>query len=608
MTGHPQTVTVGLVDGSCDTDSRTVTVVLAAEQVVQLDELVAIATTLADGTEVTHYGIVTELRTRLEGADLPSDTVRVADRIVPAQLVRRAEVRLLRTMPEVFVAPDAGSTVTRAAGAHRAAALFEDQMDAMLPVGLDLTGQPVHADMRFVDGRAGGHVSISGISGVATKTSYALFLLYQLLETDQGIDLLGGTAARAATRALVFNTKGEDLLHIDRRNRLFADKSDAATGWSALGVDGPGPFTSVRLYAPRADTAVGTVIADVRTRDVTDVAAYGWTPEQFVRLQLLQFCFSAEDERVTQVGFVEQQVRIQLLRRLRRLAGDRSGAIVIADAPDPQAGYNPDRLAAREPEPAQAFQGHVIRDFGDLIDLLETVAAGDDEHQLREWFGGTTAGTRQAFLRRLVKLRRRVGPLIACGVDPVDLSQGRVHVVDISRLHDDAQRFVVGALLDRVWADKQGTGRTPLRFVVLDELNKYAPDTGYSPLKELLVDIAERGRSLGVLLIGAQQAASDVAPALPRNASLKVAGRLDAGESEAYRFLTPALRERATRFLPGTMVVAQPLVPEPIPIRFPWPPYATNPDEAVADQAAAGADAGRIERHLAAFAGPEVDL
>ena len=181
-------------------------------------------------------------------------------------------------------------------------------------------------------------------------------------------------------------------------------------------------------------------------------------------------------------------------------------------------------------------------------------------------------------------------------------------MVDISRLHDDAQRFVVGALLDRIWREKQGTGRLPLRFVVLDELNKYAPAQGYSPLKELLVDIAERGRSLGVLLIGAQQAASAVAQALPRNASLKVAGRLDASESEAYRFLTPALRERATRFMPGTMVASQPIVPEPIPIRFPFPPFATNPDEAAPDIAFEEAGVERISRNLTALSGGDIEL
>ena len=599
--------TIGLVDGSSDTDSRTVNVVLTDDAMVQLDDMVAIATTLPDGTRVTHYGIVTELRCRLEGVELPSDTARFAGRKLPAEKVRRAEVRLLRTLPEFFVAPDSGSQVVRATGEHRARALFEDEMTAKLPIGLDLTGQPVYADMRFVDGRAGGHVSISGVSGVATKTSYALFLLYQLLETEAGIDLLGGPAGRAATRALVFNTKGEDLLHIDRPNILFPDKPNAPGAWRRLGVDSPGPFTSVRLYAPRSDTATGTTVADVLSRDVTGISAYGWTPEQFVREQLLQFCFTEEDQRSTQVGFAEQQVRVQLLRRLRRLAGDRSGAIVIADVPDANETYNADRIAARTPAEVAAGTGTVVRDYGDLVDLLERIIDIDDEHLQREWFGGTTLGTRQAFLRRLVKLRRRIGPLVSCGVSPVDLAQKRVHVVDISRLHDDAQRFVVGALLDRIWREKQGTGRLPLRFVLLDELNKYAPASGFSPLKDLLVDIAERGRSLGVLLIGAQQAASAVAPALPRNASLKVAGRLDASESEAYRFLTPGLRERAPRFMPGTMVVSQPIGPEPIPIRFPWPPYATNPDDAAPDERTAE-EADRIGQRLDAFAGPEVQL
>ena len=600
---------IGLVDGSVESDSRTFHVVLDPDVVIQLDELLAVITDLPDGRRVTHYGIVTELRSRFEGADLPSDTGRVVDSTLPAEHVRRAEVRVLRVVPELFVAPHAGAPAARAAGPHRAIALFEDEMTrGKLPVGLDLGGDPVYADMRFVDGRSGGHVSISGISGVATKTSYALFLLYQLLETEQGMDLLGGRAGRESVRALVFNTKGEDLLHVDRPNAEFAGRPEEVEKWRTLGVDEPGPFRSVRLYAPRQSGASQTIVANVRTRDTADVGAYGWTPEQFVREQLLQFCFTADDERSTQVGFVEQQVRIQLLRRLRRLEGELTGAVVIAEAVPPKTGFNPDRLAERDPDEAPAGAGHVMRDFGDLIDLLEGVVATDDEGLMNEWFGRAQAGTRQAFLRRLLKLRRHIAPLIGCRLEPVSSENAKLHVVDISTLHDDAQRFVVGALLDRVWREKQGTGRTPLRFVVLDELNKYAPAHGFSPLRDLLVDIAERGRSLGVLLVGAQQAASAVAQALPRNASLKVAGRLDASESDAYRFLTPALRERATRFMPGTMVVSQPIVPEPIPVRFPFPPFATNPDEAAADEESDKRKTERILSNLGALTGPEVDL
>ena len=82
----------------------------------------------------------------------------------------------------------------------------------------------------------------------------------------------------------------------------------------------------------------------VKSRDTGDVHAYGWTPEQFIRDQLLQFCFTSEDDRSTQVGFIEQQFRIQLLRRLRRLEGGESGAVVILPTVPEDTSFDPDRL------------------------------------------------------------------------------------------------------------------------------------------------------------------------------------------------------------------------------------------------------------------------
>jgi hypothetical protein len=46
------------------------------------------------------------------------------------------------------------------------------------------------------------------------------------------------------------------------------------------------------------------------------------------------------------------------------------------------------------------------------------------------------------------------------------------------------------------------------------------------------------------------------------------------------------VRERATRFLPGTMVLDQPLIPAPIPLRFPFPAFATSVEEGALDAAA----------------------
>ena len=86
----------------------------------------------------------------------------------------------------------------------------------------------------------------------------------------------------------------------------------------------------------------------------------------------------------------------------------------------------------------------------------------------------------------------------------------------------DAQRTV----LDKE-KEALGTSR-PLVFVVLDELNKYAPREGSGPIKEVLLDVSERGRSLGIVLVGAEQTASEVEGRVVANAALRVVGRLDA--------------------------------------------------------------------------------
>ena len=140
----------------------------------------------------------------------------------------------------------------------------------------------------------------------------------------------------------------------------------------------------------------------------------------------------------------------------------------------------------------------------------------------------------------------------------------QVTVVDIHNLTDRAQRFVVGVTVKRAFENKEETGtRTPLLFLVLDELNKYAPREGTSPIKEILLDVAERGRSLGMILVGAQQTASEVERRVIANSSLRVAGRLDPAEAmrPEYGFLSTVHRERARIAKPGTMFVSQPQLP-----------------------------------------------
>jgi len=122
-------INVGLVDGSVPASTRRFHVVLADDAVAQLDELVATTQTLPDGTGLTHYGIVVEGTGQIEGAELPSDTGRITrDHTMPGITTRRVEVEILRTVPELWLAPAPGAPVVKATGAGRELALFISEM------------------------------------------------------------------------------------------------------------------------------------------------------------------------------------------------------------------------------------------------------------------------------------------------------------------------------------------------------------------------------------------------------------------------------------------------------------------------------------------------
>ena len=116
---------------------------------------------------------------------------------------------------------------------------------------------------------------------------------------------------------------------------------------------------------------------------------------------------------------------------------------------------------------------------------------------------------------------------------------------------------------------------------MIDELNKYAPREGNSPIKDVLLDIAERGRSLGIILIGAQQTASEVERRIV--SQLQHQGRRPArpGRGRPARVRLPAARQRprATLAKPGTMFVSQPEIPVPLAVEFPFPAWATRQSE-----------------------------
>ncbi len=540
-------VAVGRVVGTEDSTPLSFFVALAPGQFVQLDDVVVCDRPLPNGDTVAVAGVVSQIRARHEGARFDSDVFLVEGGVLPAQTTEVAEVLTTRVEPEVYVPPLPGAEVRRAEDKDRDQALYFDQMDKQLPIGVDHRDEPLFANLEFIDGTRGAHVNISGISGVATKTSYATFLLFSLFNSG----VLGAEAIN--TKALIFNVKGEDLLFLDHTNVRLDDRERER--YRRMGLE-PRPFESVSVYAPPRKGDANAK-PDVATR-TTGVHTYYWTIAEFVEQELLPFLFAdAEDER-QQYTMIIHNVAARLKVDGQRVGDD--GAWKIDDT--------------------------TVTTFGDLCDLI--CDRVEDDMTRPMWAGtATSTGSVHAFIRRLRSAQRPVGHLIRADVKlrpdhQAGTSDAKVTVVDLHNLHDRAKRFVVGVTIRRAFDEKEASGSArPLLFLVLDELNKYAPAQGDSPIKEILLDVAERGRSLGIILVGAQQTASEVERRVIANSSIRVAGRLDPAEAQRaeYGFLSATHRQRSTIAKPGTMFVSQPEIPVPLVVEFPFPAWATRPSE-----------------------------
>ncbi|HYL98608.1 MAG TPA: hypothetical protein VEZ90_06610 [Blastocatellia bacterium] len=194
-------VEIGKVLGTEDAQPLDFWIAVAPEQIVQLDDVIFASRDLPDGARVTLYGIVDILRARHEGARFETDVFLSEKGIFPLGHSVAAHVAVTRVEPEIFVPPLPGQSVFRAAGVDRDQALFFDSMEHKFPMGLSRDGEVVYGNLEFLDGSRGAHVNISGISGVATKTSYATFLLYGLFNSGILEDQVTNT------RAIIFNVK-----------------------------------------------------------------------------------------------------------------------------------------------------------------------------------------------------------------------------------------------------------------------------------------------------------------------------------------------------------------------------------------------------------------
>ena len=400
-------------------------------RLLQLDDIVTVRREVPGvggvPVPVDLYGVVTQVRGFHEGIEHHSDVHRVVQGQMYGKTSEVATVMTTRIEPEVFVPPLPGGDVHCVTGAARDRALFLDKIapERRLPAGLHRTGGAVFLDADFLDGVNGAHVNISGVSGVATKTSYATFLLHAVFHP--GSEVLG--IGQRHARALVFNVKGQDLLYLDQPNARLSTEQRAR--WAEVGLPAQ-PFGSVAFWSPPVKGAAAPVPSSARK---DKVKAYWWSLADFCANGMLALLFADIDDDRQQYTAVARNVASAL-----------------------------ERHAVATPQGGVQVGTRHARTLPELVAIVRDMIEDEDPHWVGRFVNSASVG---AFMRRLESAVDHVGHLIRGDAEAYQRhrvrvldSDEQVNVVDLTPLSGRAQKFVVGALLD-AGVHGQGGARHP---------------------------------------------------------------------------------------------------------------------------------------------------
>ncbi|MBX3133822.1 MAG: ATP-binding protein [Gemmatimonadaceae bacterium] len=499
------------------------------------------------------YGVVTEgfgytdLQTPLHDV-LGADGVPGRSAIAPTE---RTEIRLytaavLRHVPEEPLQPVPMGTVHLATEADVQAALrmesyLQPGASRGIPIGLYRAGgtqAAVHLDADFLLGPEAAHLSISGVSGLATKTSAVEWLL--------GSIFAHFPAEKGGVAAVCFNVKGPDLCFLDQPASALSD--DERTMYETMGVPAA-PFTNVRYFAPW--TAKGFQLATLRSNDALqdNVQPLTWGLRE--TLQYAEVLLNKDDvdaKADALIDFIKERVLDQVFT-------------------DP------------------LFEAGIeVRSFADLERWFSTLLRGMEGKNADVWRTHHVATIRKV-RNRLSNISTRCRGLVTDDGSVSDLPFGEfedraVYVVDVANLEEDAQDLVFARVVSqlREHLEKRQLGVSQV-VVFVDELNKYAPADGPDTyVRKMLLDIAERGRYLGLVLFGAQQFRSQVHRRVVGNSGTAVFGRMDPDElaTPGYQTLAPAIKGRLATLEKGQLMVRHPHFGQPIFVRFPRPAVLTG--------------------------------
>ena len=480
------------------------------------------------------------------GAD--GDPTRAAGEPSARPEIRLWQAAVLRQSPEEPLQPVPLGGVRLADDADVAMALRMDAYTAgerptPIPVGLYAAGgleAPIHLDADFLLGPEAAHLNITGVSGLATKTSAVEFLVASIFQKFP--------AHKGSVAALCFNVKGPDLCFLDQPGSLT---DEDRRQYDRLGL-APAAFRDVTVFAPyKAD---GVNLNTLRTHDAlagnTEPLVWGLREV----LDYAEVLLNKDDVDAKADAFID---------------------------------FLTDRVVGKEFEDKE-LRGKPFRveTFADLDEFFRAIFDALEAHDRDSWRTHHIATIRK-IRNRLGNISTRAKGLVTDDGTVNDLPWGSfrdrsITVVDVAGVDPLAQDLVFTRVVSKLreHLERRDLGVDHV-IVFVDELNKYAPADGPETyVKKMLLDLSERGRYLGLVLFSAQQFRSQVQRRVVGNAGTTVYGRMDTDElaMPAYQTLSPAVKSKLAGLPKGELMVRHPHFTQPIFVKFPRPAVMSGRD------------------------------
>ncbi len=404
---------------------------------------------------------------------------------------------------------------------------------------------PVAYNSTFLIGPEGAHINISGISGLATKTSYAMFLLQAIAQRNKDVAMI------------ILNVKGDDLLMLDMRNPVISESQIA--DWEKAGLSCQ-PFSSVKYLYPYR-----------KSRE-----------EYFSNTSLPKHMVEAQIENGIAKNYVytyeHDKEKLDLL---------------FSNVDDPNFTIESILNFIAESQEFESLTWETFKQKLKDFTKVEKHRVGENkEIPIQSWrkFSRLISNSISNEIFQSSESRDKKRAHCSISTEIAKLKASETLVVDIAKLDEQLQCLVFGDIIKAVYDIKHGEGEGdtidtfPRKVIIfVDELNKYAPSTSpkNSPILNYLLEITERGRSEGVVLFSAEQFRSAVHERIKGNCSTNVYGRTNAIEISKpdYRYIPTVFANMMTRLGKGDLIIQHPIFKTPLRVQFPYPSYRQTSEE-----------------------------